>query len=1297
MGGAFAVFLRAPMRTSRLNRTGFPYIAFTGLLVLAGALLAAQPTLAQAERYSVPWLVPAGDSGEPHGVLRVLNDTDESGAVAIYAIDDAGVRTGPASFVLNARAAVTFAAADLVSGNAALGLSGSIGTEPGDTRLELVTDLDIVPLAFVLAPDGTLSAMHDTVRAEAVEDTGGHTYRVPLFHPASDPVRESRLRLINPGETAASVTIGGRDDSGAVGVGGAVQLTLAAGAARTLSALQLEAGYAGLTGRLGAGAGKWRLEVSSDRPIQVINAVSSASGHVNNLSTTAAEDSGGFRVGGDRSVMDGADGREDRNGPAANTYGVGDVVPGVPASGRFMPTALSGASLSTVAGAIDRFPTFRHSTPPGDRAYDVGAAIGALTLPEAGGGNGALMYGLSPAVPGLTFDAATRQLSGTPGAAGTYAMIYTAVDADGDADSLGFTLAVDEAPSESGLLGICRVGLSLSSGQSCTYPGTADEFSVNARGRGSFLGRLAGIRIRIDNETIDGRVYDLLASHRGDGVWRIDRIAGSTEPGSTGDTEETTGETDETAGDMDETAGGMDGAVPRFAESAGPGDLTYTVGTAIDALTLPEASGGNGALWYGLSPRVPGLTFDAATRQLSGTPGTAGTYTMIYTAVDEDGDADSLGFAITVSDAPPGTGLLGICRVGMSLSSGQSCTYPGTAEAFSVNARGRGAFLDRLAGIRIRIDNQTINDRVYDLLASHRGDGVWRIDRIAGGTEPGTVGAMDGTVPSFAEDAGPGGLTYFVGTTIGALTLPEASGGKGTLRYGLSPRVPGLEFDAATRTLSGTPAVVGRYDMTYTAIDEAGDADSLAFAIEVENARAAGDFGLESVNGDPRAMEFTDGRFLVLDSAEGRLYAYAASGERDSAADLDLDEVNDSLTGIAFANGRYYVLDSMGDGVDAYTASGQRDSAADFDLDQDNGDPSGIVFTNGRFHVVDTGDGKVFAYATSGQRDSEADFDLDEDNRNPSGIAFANGRFHVVDADDGKVLAYTASGQRDSAADFHLDEDNHDPSGIAFAKGRFHVADLIDDKVYAYTASGERAAAGDYGGGGNPDLAVASPIVSDGEPSAGGSFTLSVTVRNDGGVEAPATTLRFYRSADAVIGTGDEEVGANEVDGLAAFGTGSESIELSAPFSAGTHYYGACVDAVANEADTANNCSSAVRVSVSGGGTGTTTSTPTPQSGTPPAPGNRRRTTDASGNVRLTWDASPGATHYDVWRCHIAPAHCMWSQYWYKVASGITDTTWLDTTIGDVPIFQGRSSPYLEYGVEPCNSVGCTPLFYRPY
>ena len=64
-------------------------------------------------------------------------------------------------------------------------------------------------------------------------------------------------------------------------------LTLAAGGAETLTALQLEAGDAAVTGRLGAGTGKWRLTVTADQPLQVVNIVASSAGYWNNLSTTA--------------------------------------------------------------------------------------------------------------------------------------------------------------------------------------------------------------------------------------------------------------------------------------------------------------------------------------------------------------------------------------------------------------------------------------------------------------------------------------------------------------------------------------------------------------------------------------------------------------------------------------------------------------------------------------------------------------------------------------------------------------------------------------------------------------------------------------------------------------------------------------------------------------------------------------------------------------------------------------------------------------------------------------------------
>ena len=46
---------------------------------------------------------------------------------------------------------------------------------------------------------------------------------------------------------------------------------------------------------------------------------------------------------------------------------------------------------------------------------------------------------------------------------------------------------------------------------------------------------------------------------------------------------------------------------------------------------------------------------------------------------------------------------------------------------------------------------------------------------------------------------------YQVGTPIPVLTLPEAVGGDGDIRYTLTPIPPGLTFDPDARTLSGTP------------------------------------------------------------------------------------------------------------------------------------------------------------------------------------------------------------------------------------------------------------------------------------------------------------------------------------------------------------------------------------------------------------------------------------------------------------------------------------------------------------
>ena len=165
---------------------------------------------------------------------------------------------------------------------------------------------------------------------------------------------------------------------------------------------------------------------------------------------------------------------------------------------------------------------------------------------------------------------------------------------------------------------------------------------------------------------------------------------------------------------------------------------TYEVGTAIEPLTLPEVTGGTPPITYSLTPALPaGLTFDAATRTISGTPLAASPATeYAYTVTDGANASNSLPLTIEVK-AP-------------------------------------------------------------------------------------------------ASDM-PVVLTYEVGTAV-ELTLPEVTGsGTPPYTYALTPALPaGLTFDAATRTISGTPtAVTAAAEYAYIVIDGANASASLPFTIEV--------------------------------------------------------------------------------------------------------------------------------------------------------------------------------------------------------------------------------------------------------------------------------------------------------------------------------------------------------------------------------------------------------------------------------------------------------------------------------
>ena len=115
----------------------------------------------------------------------------------------------------------------------------------------------------------------------------------------------------------------------------------------------------------------------------------------------------------------------------------------------------------------------------------------------------------------------------------------------------------------------------------------------------------------------------------------------------------------------------------------------------------------------------------------------------------------------------------------------------------------------------------------------------------------------------------------------------------------------------------------------------------------------------------------------------------------------------------------------------------------------------------------------------------------------------------------------------------------------------------------------------------SPDLVASVTSVGDaGILYVGESFTINAEVHNQGTGPSASTTLRYYRSTDRTISTSDTLVGTDPVDPVPVSMTRPESLSRTAPSRTGIYYYGVCVDPVAGESDTRNNCSGAFTATV---------------------------------------------------------------------------------------------------------------------
>ena len=227
----------------------------------------------------VPMFPAAADEKGRQGFVRVVNRSNVEGTVQIQAFDQTNWEYDTLELSLDAGQTRHFNSDDLELGNVAKGIEGSTGAGEGAWWLRLTSELDLNVLSYIRTADGFVSTMHD------VAPSAASAHRVVMLNPASNDDQQSLLRLVNPGDSPAQVAITATDDMAIPSVEG-VLVEVPPGGSRMLTTSDLESGAGDdMWGGFGDGEGKWRLDLTSDQPVQVLSLLSNPTGHLTNLST----------------------------------------------------------------------------------------------------------------------------------------------------------------------------------------------------------------------------------------------------------------------------------------------------------------------------------------------------------------------------------------------------------------------------------------------------------------------------------------------------------------------------------------------------------------------------------------------------------------------------------------------------------------------------------------------------------------------------------------------------------------------------------------------------------------------------------------------------------------------------------------------------------------------------------------------------------------------------------------------------------------------------------------------------
>lgn len=132
----------------------------------------------------------------------------------------------------------------------------------------------------------------------------------------------------------------------------------------------------------------------------------------------------------------------------------------------------------------------------------------------------------------------------------------------------------------------------------------------------------------------------------------------------------------------------------------------------------------------------------------------------------------------------------------------------------------------------------------------------------------------------------------------------------------MGERVPDADFDLASA--NGSPTGIAHAGGRLYVADSS---DDRVYVYTTAGGRA-GDFGLDPENRSAAGIAHAGDRLHVVDDRDGKVYAYTTAGERDPDADFVLEQ-HEMPRGIAGADGVFVVVDSGDDRIRAYAEDGR--------------------------------------------------------------------------------------------------------------------------------------------------------------------------------------------------------------------------------------------------------------------------------------------------------------------------------------------------------------------------------------